>query len=252
MSAALALRQWVKARQHPLARLAYALAKGCSSAAVPVIPALHGTLYRLRGGALALVASARRALWDTPLFLSQVRQRPRRVMLYGGIPLMMGPLDITLDEDCRISGQTTITGRTSARSTPRLIIGSNCDIGWQTTLAVGTAIRIGNNVRIAGRAFLAGYPGHPLDAAARAAGLPEHDSQCGDIVLEDDVWLATNVSVSAGVTIGRGTIVAAGSVVTKDLPAFVLAGGVPARVIRPLQTGDASPFASKETSDANA
>ena len=76
MSAALALRQWVKARQHPLARLAYALAKGFSSAAVPAIPALHGTLYRLRGGALALVANTRRALWDTPLFLSQVRQRP--------------------------------------------------------------------------------------------------------------------------------------------------------------------------------
>ena len=82
--------------------------------------------------------------------------------------------------------------------------------------------------------------------------MPELDSQCGDIVLEDDVWLATNVSVSAGVTIGRGTIVAAGSVVTKDLPAFVLAGGVPARVIRSLQADDASRSPFKETSDANA
>ena len=63
-------------------------------------------------------------------------------------------------------------------------------------------------------------------------GLPDEDSQIGDIVLEDDVWLATGVTVSAGVTIGRGTVVAAGSVVTKDLPPGVLAAGVPAKVIR--------------------
>ena len=105
-----------------------------------------------------------------------------------------------------------------------------------TTIAVGSRIKIGNNVRIAGRTLLAGYPGHPLDAQARAAGLPETDAQVEDIVLEDDVWLATGVSVMAGVNIGKGTVVAAGSIVTRDLPAGVLAGGNPARVIRPLNT----------------
>ncbi len=60
----------------------------------------------------------------------------------------------------------------------------------------------------------------------------------GDIILEDDVWLATGVSVMAGVRIGRGTIVAAGSVVTHDLPAGVLAGGIPAQVIHSLEGGD--------------
>ena len=117
---------------------------------------------------------------------------------------------------------------------PELIIGKNCGIGWQTTIAVGRTIRLGDNVRISGRAFLAGYPGHPIDAKARAAGLPDTEDQIGDIVLEDDVWLGTNATVSAGVTIGKGTIVAGGSVVTKDLPPGVLAGGVPAKVIRKL------------------
>ena len=93
-------------------------------------------------------------------------------------------------------------------------------------------------MRIAGRAFLAGYPGHPLDAVARARGAPDTDDQVGDITLEDDVWLATGVTISAGVRIGRGTIVAAGSVVTKDLPPDVLAAGVPARVVRQLEIGD--------------
>ena len=115
---------------------------------------------------------------------------------------------------------------------PRLEIGDNVDVGWQTTIAAGRTVRLGHNVRIAGRAFLAGYPGHPLDPEDRANGLPDTDEQIGDIVLEDDVWLATGVTVCAGVTIGQGSVIAAGSVVTKDIPPGVLAGGVPARVIK--------------------
>lgn len=233
MSMALTFRQWVKARQHPLAQAIYALAQELRSGAMPVIPGVHAGLCRLSAAMTGVFAHLRRVLWDTPLFLSQVERRPRRLMLYGGRPMLIGPLAIEIGEGSRISGQTTFTGRGASRHA-RLVIGSNCDVGWQTTIAVGTEVRIGDNVRIAGRAFLAGYPGHPLDARDRAAGLPDRDDQCGAIILEDDVWLATQVTVSAGVRIGRGTIVAAGSVVTKDLPPFVLAGGVPARVLRSL------------------
>ena len=116
---------------------------------------------------------------------------------------------------------------------PELVIGDKY-IGWQTTIAVGRRVVLGKNVLIAGRALLAGYPGHPLDATDRSAGLPDTPDQVGDVVIEDDVWLATGVTVTAGVRIGRGTVVAAGSVVTRDLPAFVLAGGIPARIIRQL------------------
>ena len=45
------------------------------------------------------------------------------------------------------------------------------------------------------------YPGHPVNAKLRAQGKPEHESQVGDITLEDDVWLATGVKVMPGVTI---------------------------------------------------
>ncbi|MCK6630317.1 MAG: acyltransferase [Anaerolineae bacterium] len=54
----------------------------------------------------------------------------------------------------------------------------------------------------------------------------------GDIIIEDDVWLGLNVAVMDGVRIGRGAIIGAGAVVTKDIPPYALAGGVPAQVIR--------------------
>jgi len=52
-----------------------------------------------------------------------------------------------------------------------------------------------------------------------------------DVVIGDGAWLGANVVVLAGVTIGEGAVVAAGAVVTKDLPAQCIAGGVPAKVI---------------------
>ncbi len=52
------------------------------------------------------------------------------------------------------------------------------------------------------------------------------------IIIEDDVWIGTRVTVLPGVTIGRGAIVGAGAVVTKDVPPYTIVGGVPARIIK--------------------
>jgi acetyltransferase-like isoleucine patch superfamily enzyme len=51
-------------------------------------------------------------------------------------------------------------------------------------------------------------------------------------VIEDDCWLGDGVKVLDGVTIGRGSVIGAGAVVTKDIPPFSVAVGVPARVIK--------------------
>jgi acetyltransferase-like isoleucine patch superfamily enzyme len=241
MSAATSFRRWAKNRRSPAAAAVHDLALAGRGWSMPVIPGLHRALYGVHRTATAALSAVARTLWYTPLFRSRLAGDAPRLFLYGGMPLLLGPVTIRLGPDCRMSGQTTIAGRSAGDATPRLEVGRNVDIGWQTTIAVGRLVRLGDNVRIAGRAFLAGYPGHPLDPFDRAAGRPDTEDQVGDIVIEDDVWLATGVTVSAGVRIGRGTVVAAGSVVTKDLPAGVLAGGVPARVIRPLLAGGTHP-----------
>jgi acetyltransferase-like isoleucine patch superfamily enzyme len=55
-----------------------------------------------------------------------------------------------------------------------------------------------------------------------------------DVIIEDNVWLGNRVTILPGVTIGDNTTIGAGSVVTKDIPANVVAAGNPCRIIRKL------------------
>lgn len=53
-----------------------------------------------------------------------------------------------------------------------------------------------------------------------------------EVVVGNDVWIGSRAVINSGVSIGDGAIIAAGAVVVKDVPAYAIAGGVPARVIR--------------------
>jgi len=227
-------KQWLKRSETPLVKRLFTQLKSISQFEIPTPRLAVTPLYFIHCSLRTLITTLTRILWWTPLLKGRCDSVGHNLNLFGGLPFISGALRISMGDNCRISGHTTFSGRTCAQQMPELRVGNNVDIGYMTTIAVGQRVEIGNNVRIAGHAFLAGYPGHPLDAKARAAGQPETDDQVGNIILEEDVWLATNVSVLAGVRIGRGTIVATGSVVTRDLPAMVLAAGIPARVIRHL------------------
>ncbi|EAR62015.1 acyltransferase [Neptuniibacter caesariensis] len=229
-----AFKKWVKTADHPLAKAVKQGHDQLHHFEIPAFSILYKPLHTLHQLISHSLSSVMRVFYWTPMFKTRLSRKARRLYLYGGMPLVQGSLEIMMGDNCRLSGQTTFSGRWSGEQTPQLIIGDNVGIAWQTTIAVGSKVIIGDNVRIAGRGFLAGYPGHPVDPAARAKGLPDTEDQVGDIVLEKDVWLGSGVTVMKGVTIGEGTIVAAGSIVSRDLPPFVLAAGVPAKVIKPL------------------
>jgi|GEM_PF-1665410 len=138
-----------------------------------------------------------------------------------------------LARDVRLSGRTSFSGARNAKVRPRIEIGEGSYVGHRCVLRAGTGIQIGQHVLIASNTLLSGDPGHPLSAIARRSE-PAPEGELGEIVIEDDVWLAYNVSVVGTVRIGRGAVVAAGSVVTRDVPAYALVAGNPARVIRSL------------------
>ena len=54
----------------------------------------------------------------------------------------------------------------------------------------------------------------------------------GDILIGDDVWIGERAVILSGVEIGRGAIVAAGAVVSKSIPPYAIAAGVPAKVVK--------------------
>jgi len=231
-------KQWAKTSDHKVAKLIKKSWFAIKAFEIPNIPIVFSCLYVIHITIKQVFSDFTRIFYFTPIFKTRLNNHPKRLYLYGGLPVVIGSVDILLGNDVRLAAMTTISGRTVGKKIPSLVIGNNVGIAWRTSISVGSQIVIGDNVRIAGDCYLAGYPGHPVDAKERSLGQPDTESQVGDIVLHNDVWLASGVKVMPGVTIGKGTIVAAGSVVTKNLPGNVLAGGIPAKVIKPLNKGE--------------
>ena len=86
-----------------------------------------------------------------------------------------------------------------------------------------TKLVIGNNVDISPRVTLI------ITSGPRVSGLKKVFPLISKpIVIENDAWIGAGVILYPGVTIGKGSVIRAGAVVTKDVPAFSIAGGVPA------------------------
>lgn len=102
-----------------------------------------------------------------------------------------------------------------------------------------TKLRIGSFVSIAQQVtFLLDvehYIDHlstfPWKVKMLGESTPETFSK-GDIVIDDDVWIGYGATIMSGVHVAQGAVIAAGAVVTKDVPAYAVVGGVPAKVIK--------------------
>lgn len=132
-----------------------------------------------------------------------------------------------------------------------LHIGTNTRLWAPTSITIGKGVYIGKDVHIEANCHIGDY----CLLANRVAIIGRHDHDFSAVgypvrfspwigserlasqyineqaTIEDDVWLGFSAVVLTGVTIGRGSIVAAGSVVTRDIPPYSIAAGVPAKVI---------------------
>ena len=126
---------------------------------------------------------------------------------------------LTLGGDCLAAAGARIDGQ--------VIAGRNCSFNLNCTVA--GKVTMGDNVRIAAGAGIWGF-NH---------GFADHEKLIADqgvvtlgITLGDDIWIGANAVVTDGVAIGSHSIVAAGAVVTRDVPAYAIVAGNPARVLR--------------------
>lgn len=118
---------------------------------------------------------------------------------------------------------SSIRRNVDLRSPQRISIGKHCNINKKAVLDGRNGLMIGNNVDIAQEVNIWTEQHDYNSSSYQAIGAP--------VVIEDYVWLASRSTVLPGVTIGRGAVVACGAVVTKDVPALTIVGGVPAKVI---------------------
>ena len=100
-------------------------------------------------------------------------------------------------------------------------LGTNCII--QSNTVIGTHVIMGPDVKI----YTKNHKFDRLDMPIQDQG---HTNE--KTVIGNDVWLGANVIVLPGVTIGNHVVVAAGAVVTKDIPDYAIAGGIPAKVLK--------------------
>lgn len=117
-----------------------------------------------------------------------------------------------------------------------VFIGDNVQINDYVHISGMKGVRLGDNVLIASKVFISdlNHGNYSDEGLIDSPHTPpsERKLYAKPIVIEDNVWLGEFVSVLSGVTIGKGSIVGANSVVSRSLPPYVIAVGIPARVVK--------------------
>ena len=110
-----------------------------------------------------------------------------------------------------------------------LIVGDDVDFAYGVLVTTGGGVTIGDRTLIGyGTKILSSN--HVIPAAHEPIFSAGHKN--APVMIANDVWIGANVMILPGVSIGEGAVVAAGSVVTKDIPAWHVVGGVPAKTIK--------------------
>lgn len=119
------------------------------------------------------------------------------------------PSNVFLDDNTHISSGSHISA-----------LNARFYMGRYSGASNNLSVRTGNHMMVVGRFYR---------TITNSEKRPEYDK---DVIVKEDVWIGCNVTLLSGVTIGRGAIIAAGAVVSKNVPPYAIAGGVPAKVIK--------------------
>lgn len=179
---------------------------------------------------LATITAGIRRFAPLPFQLAVTRWRFRRLRRVGRWTRAIGGQPIVDAEGTIDIGRRGVVNSRYAPVALRagrdgaLDIGDRAVINFGTALSAGRAVSIGTDVTI----------GPYCIVDDRVLGSAPDDPECEPITIGDGCWLASRVTVLPGTTIGPGTVIAAGSIVEGDIPARVVFGGSPARLLREL------------------
>jgi acetyltransferase-like isoleucine patch superfamily enzyme len=129
---------------------------------------------------------------------------------------------------CKINRKTSISPNVRIKGRFEMGFGSsiaqNCTISGENV-----GIFIGENVMIAPNVVLVAFNHGFIDTETP---MVKQVNSEGPIIIEDDVWIASNCTIGKGVRIGKGSIIAANSFVNKNVPPYSIYGGVPAKLVK--------------------
>jgi len=176
--------------------------------------------------ALEKVPAALSTIWGRVRYAPFLKTGPRCV-LHSGLavkPLlgMTNRLEVILEGNNGIGRYTTFQG------SGRIVFGRYTYCQSFCLFGANDLIKIGSNVMIADAVCIrdSDHVHSDLSRPMNSQGIVS-----SPVVIEDDVWIGRAAVILKGVRVGRGSIIAAGAVVTKDVEAYSIVGGVPARVI---------------------
>lgn len=138
-------------------------------------------------------------------------------------PFHYNKLRIYLEDEVYIEKYVTFQG------TGNIKIGKYSSIGERTTIGSSELIEIGKFVQIASNCSIRNTD-HKFEDLTKP--IAQQGIVTKKVIIEDDVWIGNGVTITKGVKIGKGSVIGANSVVTKDIPEYSVAVGVPAKVIR--------------------
>jgi serine acetyltransferase len=166
-------------------------------------------------------------IWYSVRYGKSLRAFPLSTVIGSGVKFLSSDLSksITLGE------RVTMCDRVNFETGPgaSITVGDNAWISKDVMIAANASIGIGANTMIGEFSSIrdAEHGCESTEIPMRFQGLTAESIQIGD-----DVWIGRGVAVLKGVTIGKGSIVGANAVVTRDIPDYSIAVGIPARVVK--------------------
>jgi acetyltransferase-like isoleucine patch superfamily enzyme len=159
-------------------------------------------------------------------------QYPERIRLGNGVRIAS---QVTLRANTEQSTGISIGDHTTlhesaliAANEGQVVIGRHSWVGPFCLVYGNGGVSIGDNVLIAAHTSINTVSHH-----FERCDIPINDQgiHCDPVTIEDDAWIGMNAVILQGVTIGKGAVVGAGAVVTRDVPAWSIVMGVPARIV---------------------